>query len=229
MTGTITRRGKHSYRLKYELQRNHITGERRTVYKTIKGTRKDAEKELRAILTDMDRGIQIDPSSITLGEYLDDWLTKTAPQTVGLKTSERYGGLVRNQIKPHLGNIPLQKLRPADVSGWMQKLIVSGDLSTRSIRHAHAVLRTALAHATAIEIVARNIATIIRPPKQERSKPVILTSDQVSETLQKLKGNSIYTVAVVAIGTGARRGEIAALRWSDIKLDARTMRIERGP
>src|SRR3546814_9986764 len=61
-------------------------------------------------------------------------------------------------FKPHLGKIQLQQLRPADVSSWLQKLVASGNLSTRSIRHAHGVLSTALRHAAAIEIVERSVA-----------------------------------------------------------------------
>src|SRR3546814_20231733 len=67
-------------------------------------------------------------------------------------------------FKPHLGKIQLQQLRPADVSSWLQKLVASGNLSTRSIRHAHGVLSTALRHAAAIEIVERSVASNIKPP-----------------------------------------------------------------
>ena len=67
MNGNITRRGAKSWRIKYELPRDSDTGRRRTAYKTIKGTRKDAERELRAILHRMDKGIGIDPSKITVG------------------------------------------------------------------------------------------------------------------------------------------------------------------
>ena len=82
MNGSIRRRGKSSWELKYELPRHHVTGLRHTAYRTIKGLRKDAEKELRAILSAQDNGIVIDPSRITLGDFLDDWLKNTAPQSV---------------------------------------------------------------------------------------------------------------------------------------------------
>ncbi|MDA0342065.1 MAG: site-specific integrase, partial [Proteobacteria bacterium] len=229
MNGSIRRRGKSSWELKYELPRHHVTGLRHTAYRTIKGLRKDAEKELRAILSAQDNGIVIDPSRITLGDFLDDWLKNTAPQSVKPKSLERYSGLVRNQIKPHIGTVQLQKLRPADVSAWLQTLIRDTNLSTRSIRHAHGVLRTALAYAAAIEIIPRNVATIIKPPTLESPEIEILTSDQVADAMAKLADHpSLYPIFCIAIGTGARRGEIAALRWSDIDLDARTMRIERS-
>ena len=141
---------------------------------------------------------------------------------------ERYRGLVENQIKPHLGTIPLQKLRPANVAGWIQTLIGLGKLSTRSIRHAHGVLRTALNHAAAIEVVERNVASIIKPPTLERSEITTLKEDEIADTLEKMEGHSLYPIVALAIGTGARRGEIAALRWSDLDIDAATVRIERS-
>jgi len=71
-------------------------------------------------------------------------------------------------------------------SAWLQSLIAEGNLSTRSIRHAHGVLRTALNHAAAIEIVPSNVATIIRAPALVKPDIQILTSDQVTDALRKL-------------------------------------------
>lgn len=226
MSGNITRRGKNSWRIKYELPRDE-TGKRRIAYRTVRGKRADAEKELRAILTKQDNGISIDPSNITVAQYLETWLDEVAPEKNGLKTLERYRGLLKNQIKPHLGAIHLQKLRPADVATWHQKLRGT-NLSTRSIHHAHAMLRTALTHAAAVEIVGRNVATLIKLPKLARKKVKILTSDEIADTLSKIEGHPLYPIVALAIGTGARRGELAALRWSDVDLDGATVRIERA-
>ena len=61
----------------------------------------------------------------------------------------------------------------------------------------------------------------------ERAELRILTADEIAEALRKLEGHSLHTVVTIALGTGARRGEIAALRWSDLDLEAATLRIER--
>ena len=201
--GSITRRGKKSWRVKYDLPRNE-TGERRIAYKTVRGTRKEAEKEKRRLMTAIDKGLHVDPSALTVAEYLDGWLDDVAPATVQPKALERYRGLTRNQIKPHLGDKQLQKLRPADVSAWLQALRKTS-LSVRSILHARGVLVTALAHATAIEIVERNVAAIVKPPKPVKRKVEILEKDQIVETLAKLEGHSIYPIAALAVGTMSRR------------------------
>jgi integrase len=228
MRGHIQRRGKQSWRLKFDLGCDPLTGKRKTRYVTVRGKRADAERELRAVLYRHDKGVAIDPSKITVAQFLDEWLSDVASQRVAPKSLERYRGLVENQIKPHLGTIPLQKLRPANVAGWIQTLIGLGKLSTRSIRHAHGVLRTALNHAAAIEVVERNVASIIKPPTLERSEITTLKEDEIADTLEKMEGHSLYPIVALAIGTGARRGEIAALRWSDLDIDAATVRIERS-
>ncbi len=227
MRGTITRRGKKSWRIKYDLPRDPETQERRIAYKTVKGTRKEAEKEKRRLMTAVDKGVHVDPSALTVAAYMDQWLADVAPASVSPKSLEQYRSLSRIQIKPHLGTLQLQKLRPADIAAWHQALGKTG-ISVRSIQHAHGVLRTALAHAAAVEILERNVATFIRPPKTVRTEVEILNAEQIADALRKLEGHPIYPIAAVAIGTGARRGEIAALRWSDIDLDAATVRIERS-
>ena len=225
--GTITRRGKSSWRIKYDLPRGE-SGQRRVAYATVKGKRADAEKELRRCLHAIDHGRHVDPSAVTVSVYLDAWLADVAPQSVAPKALERYSGLARNQIKPHLGHLRLQKLRPADVAAWHQKLIHEGKISRRTIRHAHGILRTALGHAAAVELVERNVASIVKPPKLEPTKATVLTAEQVADTLDRMKGHSLYPIVALAIGTGARRGEIAALRWMDIDLEAETIQIERS-
>ena len=227
MKGNIRRRGKASWRVKYDLGPDPVTGKRKIAYKTIRGTRADAEKELRALLYRQDKGIAIEPSRATLSEYLDGWLADTAPRTVAPKALERYRGLVKHQIRPHLGAVVLQKLRPADIDSWLHTL-GNSSLSVRSIRHAHGVLRTALNHAVAVELVERNVCAAIKPPAPERKEIETLTANQISDALKRLEGHWIYPVAALALGTGARRGEIAALRWADIDLDGATVRIERS-
>ena len=227
MTGSITRRGKKSWRIKYDLPRDD-NGQRRIAYVTVQGTRKDAEKELRAKLSTIDAGAHVDPSRLTVGEYLDDWLAKAAPLTAGPKTLERYREFVRLQITPHLGTVKLQALRPKHVSDWHQTLIDEGHISLRTLASAHGTLRTALARAVTDEVLARNVARIAKPPKAEKVEVASLTEDQIADVLDKLSEDPLYPIVAVAIGTGARRGEIAALTWADIDLDAKTMTIWRS-
>ncbi len=228
MSGNITRRGKNSWRLKFDVGRDGETGKRHTIFVTVRGTKKDAERELRRRMTAADDGIVIEPSRMTVGEWLDRWLEETAALRVGAKSLERYGELARRQIKPHLGATPIQKLRPADIQAWHAKLIKDGQIGRRTIQHAHQVLRKSLADAAAIEIVARNVAALVKPPPNQKKEMEILTAEQINDVIAKLEGLDMHTIAIVAFATGIRRGELAALRWSDVELDAATIRVERS-
>jgi integrase len=220
--GNITRRGKASWRVKYELPRD-ASGERRIGYVTVKGSRRAAEKELRRRLTAVDKGLAIEPRRLTVRDYLDQWLAQVAVRSCGAKCRHRYGQLIAKQISP-LGAIELQKLRPADVDTWLQGL--AGSTSVRTIRHAFGVLRVALNHAVAVEIIERNVCTVVKPPRQARQEVEILAGDEIGAVLAKLAGDWLQPIAVLAFGTGARRGELCGLRWSDWQ--AGSMRIERA-
>lgn len=231
MRGNITRRGKSSWRLKFDLGRDPLTGERQTRLVTVRGKRQDAEKELTRLLTAADAGSLVEPSKITIAEYFRAWLD--GPTGLSGKTLERYKQLAEQQIIPHLGALPLQKLRPAQVQNWHATLIKSGGkdgrpLSARTVGHAHRILHRGLERAVKAEIIARNVAHAVSPPKVEDTEVEALTASQIGEVLQALAGRRLYPLVVLALGTGMRRGELLALRWSDLDLDAGAVRIERS-
>jgi integrase len=232
MTGNITRRGAHSWRLKYEAaERDPATGRRNTRTLTIRGTKKAAQGELTRLLAEVDSGMSVDPSKVTVTEYIRAWLD--GADGLSPKTAERYRQLAEQQVIPHLGATALQKLRPAQVEAWHGTLLKSGGkdsrpLSARTVGHAHRVLHRALARAAKSEVVSRNVASVISPPKVDAVEIKILAADQIAELLTRLEGHSLYTIATVAIGTGARRGELCGLAWGDIDLDGAVIRVEHS-
>ena len=222
MRGNITRRGK-SWQIKFDVP--SLDGKRQQRYATVKGTYKDAQKELTRLLGAADEGTLPDPSSSTLAEYLRAWLDR--PLGLSPKTLERYRELSERQIIHHLGATKLQKLRPEHVQQWHGALLATG-LSARTVGHAHQVLRLMLQCAVKNGTLARNVAAIHAPPKVEQSEIEILSSDQMAEVLAKLESHSLYTIVALALATGMRRGELLGLQWGDIDLDAATLRVERS-
>jgi integrase len=226
--GSIVRRGARSWRLKYDLPG---TTKRQTRYVTIRGKRQDAERELARLIGAVHDGTNVEPSRITVADYLRSWLS--GAHGLSGKTHERYCGLAEQQIIPHLGALALQKLRPAHVADWHQKLLASGGrdgrpLSPRTVGHAHRVLHRVLERALKSELIARNAAHTIEPPKVEHVEVEALKADQIAPLLDALQGHWLEPIAVLALGSGARRGEILALTWGHIDLAGATMRIERS-
>ena len=84
--GSVSRRGRKSWRIKYDIGRDPETGERRIAYATVKGTKAKAERELRRRLTTLDKGMHVDPQALTVANYLDQWLEDVAPHDAPLSS-----------------------------------------------------------------------------------------------------------------------------------------------
>jgi integrase len=232
MAGNITRRGTHSWRIKFEAGERHpATGKRQTRYVTVNGTKKDAQRELIRLLAEVESGTAVDPSKVTLAQYMREWLDD--PDGLSPKTLERYRQLAEQQIIPHLGATALQKLRPAQIAEWHLALLKAGDargrpLSARTVGHAHRVLHRALERAMGLEIISRNVAHVIRPPAVEATEVAILSADQIADVLSGLDDHWLYPIVALALATGMRRGELCGLAWGAVDLDAGTVRVERS-
>jgi integrase len=165
------------------------------------------------------------PTQATLDEYVQAWLdmaTGRAPKTI-----ERYRELAAWQIKPHLGDIALQKLMPEMIRHWHAALIDKG-LAPRTVHHAHRLLRQVLATAVKDGKLARNVADVHRPPKVKRTQVEILSTDQITTVQTALQGHTLSPIVALALGTGMRRGELLGLQWGDVDLDSVTLQVKRS-
>jgi integrase len=214
--GAIDERSPGHFRLRWR-----VGGKRFT--KSFHGSISEARKELRRLIKSADDGQHVAPDKLTIADYLRGWLDTDSG--LSPKTRERYRQLAERQISPHLGAIAMQKLRPVHVSGWHAALLKTG-LAARTVGHAHRVLHRGLERAAALEIVSRNVAHPVSPPKVERAEVAILTADQIAETLRRIEGHPLHSIATLAVATGMRRGEICGLTWGSLDLEAATVRVE---
>jgi integrase len=222
MRGSIRKRGESSWELKIELER--INGKRHRRFVTVRGSYKEAQKELTRLLGAADDGTLPDPTRMTVGEYLRAWLGSTLTQSP--KTLERYRELTEHQIIPHLGDVKLQKLRPEHIEQW-HALLAEG-LAPLTVRHAHNVLKLVLKRAVDNNTLVRNVATMRKPPAAEAEEIEILSPEQATAILEALRGHSLHPITSLALATGMRRGELLALEWPDIDFDRATLRVERS-
>jgi integrase len=206
-----------------------VAGKRHS--KAFHGTKKAALTELRRLLKSADDGMHIEPARTTVAEYLHGWLD--SENDLSPKTLERYRQLADQQIIPHLGTMVLQNLRRSQIKQWHATLLKSGgangrQLSARTVGHARRVLHRGLEGALGLEIIGRNVAHAMRPPKVTKTEVASLTAGQVMDVLRRLEGHALFPIAALALGTGMRRGEICALAWGAVDLDAATVRVERS-
>ncbi len=208
-------------------------GKRRSVYKTIHGTRREAAAELRECLRKVDTGEHVDRSAKTLSAYIDDpkdgWFKRA---TIGLSAQsvERYRQIVDNQIIPALGATKLQSLTGARIDAVLAEL-QTGDrpLSARTARQVHMLVNRIVRAAVKERLIARNIMDDVDDrPKATKKRIAPLTPEQVQTVIERLAGKKIRVPVLVALYTGMRRGEVLALRWNDLDLDAGTIRIDES-
>jgi integrase len=193
---------------------------------SFKGTKREAENELARLIAQHASGGSIDPSRMTVAEFLARWDSDWASLNLGPKSLERYRGIVRLYIVPRIGAVKLQKLRPVHLTGLYADLSRNGGrdggpLSPGSVSYVHRVLHRALGHAVTWGLVAQNVATVVEPPRGSKDIEIrVLSEDQIRAVLM------LGPIVSFLLGTGARRGEAAALRWRDVDFDKAIVRIE---
>ncbi len=232
-TGHIRQRSAGSWELRYSLGTDPATGRRRIITTTLSGDRKAAERELRRLLRAVDTGEHVDPTRLTVGAWLGDWL-ETIRQEVSPKTHERYTEIVANFLIPAFGNLPLTKLAPIHIQKAYNEWATGGrrdgkggGLAPRTRCHIHRILRSALARAVEQQVLARNPADAFkkRLPKLERRTMATLTAEQSALLLEAINHSRVYWPVLLALATGMRRGEILALRWKNVDLERGTVRV----
>ncbi|MEW6045890.1 MAG: tyrosine-type recombinase/integrase [Bacillota bacterium] len=227
MRGHIRKRAKDSWSVVVELPRDPETGRRRQKWVTVKGTKRDAERVLAEMVAEIERGTYVEPSKLTVAEYLDMWLRDCASASVRPTTLEGYEVMVRRHLMPELGDILLPRLTPLHVQGLYRKMTEQG-LSPRTVRLAHAVLRQSLAQAVKWGFLGRNVCDAVELPRQAHKEMRVLTPEEAKRFLEAAKGERLEALWVLALTTGMRKGELLGLRWQDVDLERATLEVRQS-
>jgi integrase len=189
-------------------------------------TRAVVAEKLTKAMADRNGGLIFDVGNLTVGEYLDSWLSDSVRGTVRPSTFERHEGIIRLHIKPSLGRVGLKKLTPAHVRGLHREKLDAG-LAPATVRKIHSTLHKALSQAVSDGIVPRNAADVKAPrPTPEEMQP--LSEAEARAFLDTARGDRFEPLYMLAISTGLRRGELLGLRWKDVDLERGTLRVGRA-
>ena len=227
MKGSIKRRGK-SWRGRIEVGVDPATGKRRFRSVT-KPTKKQVEKELARLLTEIEAGSYIDPKVTSFGEWLDIWFENNKEQKRP-STQERYQGIIDKHLRPKLGRINLQRLQATHIEQYYRE----SKLSASGLELHHVVIQSALDSAVKKKLVTDNAARLIdaRPKSSKESNADVRancwTSDEAKTFLATAKEEGPQQAAfyTVALEIGIRKAELCGLMWEDVDVAACTIALK---
>jgi integrase len=214
--------------------RDPQTGKRKRRWHTFKGTKREAQTKQAELVALMGKGDYVEPSKVTVAEFMRARVSQwEAASDISARTAQRYRQLVENQIVPYLGTKGLRKLRPLDMEEWHTSLRNGGrvrgqgGIAARTIGHAHRLLSKALRDAASNDLVTRNVAKQKPAPKVEDNADKIIVQD-VSGLVNNLRDWRLGAAAMVALFAGMRLGEVLALRWNRVDLDAKVVQVREA-
>ena len=220
--GSITRRKDGRWMARYTIYTADGV-ERKTIYGK---TRSEVAEALSKALSDRAGGLVFDAGSLTLGDYLTRWLEDSVKGNVRHRTYGNYRSHVRHHIVPALGRIKLKNLSPAHVQGLYRSKLDSG-LSPASVRYIHAVLHRSLKQAVKWGLIPRNMAEAVDPPRPTRKEINPLSPEEARKLLEVARGDRLEALYVLAITCGLRQGELLGLKWGDLDLPNKNLRVAR--
>ena len=197
---------------------------RRTIYGK---TRQEVAEKLARSVADRNGGLTFEAGGLTVGEYLDRWLSDSVKDTVRQRTYERYEQIARVHIKPTLGRIKLKTLTPVHVRALYREKLDAG-LAPRTVQYIHVTLQKALSQAVADGLIPRNAAVSVKAPRPVKKEIKPLSPEQARAFLEAARGDRFEALYVLAVHCGLREGELLGLRWEDSDLDAGTIAVRRA-
>jgi integrase len=189
-------------------------------------TQAEAVAKLRAAHARQDARLPLANERKRTGQFLEHWYSAVLPATVKPATVSNYRTLLRTHVVPELGNIPLAKLSPEGVERLLARKRDAG-LSPNTVRLIRSVLRRALRDAERRGDVSHNVAAIVDGPRIPRSDRRSMAESEARRLLAASTADRLGALVALLLETGLRKGEALGLRWQDVDLDGRSLRVAR--
>ena len=239
--GTIRQRGDF-WEARITIGKDPGTGKQ--IQKSIYGkTQAEVRKKMIAALADVDKGIYLEPSKMTIGQWLDIWLDEYLAD-IKQTTVEQYRYQINTHLKPRLGNVKLNELTAPMVQrlyntlrGTYQitqkaangktKKVQKNGLSAKSIRNMNSVLHEALDKALKLGYIHTNVCNAVTLPRVQKKEMNSITGENVKKFLEAIKGNPYEELFYITMFTGLRQGEAIGLTWDCVDFESKTITIYR--
>lgn len=225
--------------MSYGLVYDDLTGPNgKRKQKKIRGfrTKRDAEGKLTEIRAAIQNGGYYEPSKLLVSEYIEKWLAEMEHR-VRPRTAVDYEQRLRDHVAPRIGHIPMSSVQPQHVKDLYDALLRDGrkrkrgataGLHPRSVVHVHRIMHAMFGEAVRSKVVFSNPCAYIRPPRVPQVEQRALDESEARRLIRAADGTDMYTFIALALSSGARAGELAALTWPHADLDAGRLTISFG-
>lgn len=231
MRGSLRKLGDGRWQLRVYLGVDPVTGKKRQLGRVYRGTKSGAEDALHDLVGEVRAGTHTpaappNPDDPTVAAWLEAWYERSAPNwsPTSAATARTH---IDHHIAPSLGALQLTKLRLRHVELWLDELRRKG-LAAATIIRIFGVLRSALEQAERWELIDRNPAARAELPRIRYEEPRVPTAADLVAALQAAPTIHHRTLIWLAAATGGRRGQLVALRWSDLDLEQGLVTFHRA-
>lgn len=246
MRGQLRKRYDNSWSIILYLGKDEL-GKKKYKWFTFHGTKPQAEAKLAELIHEYNQSGYVEPSALTVREYLDRWLNEVIKPHRRQKTYEAYEQVVRFHLKPALGHLKLKDIKPMHLQQFFNSLTQKNAhinkskkeqeqqteeepkaLSPATVHSYFRTTRAAFNQAVKWGLLKKNPAIGIVLPKIPKSRKQALEGKDIIRLLKVIKEEDRnYAFYILAFFTGMREGEMLGLRWGDIDLEKRVLKVER--
>lgn len=220
--GTIFKRSDGRWTGQIMLDLGNEQCKRKTVYGK---TQKEVKEKLEQLRMECRQGRVIETSDMPLEEWLHIWITNYKPN-LKITTRESYECYIETHIKgSELGKIPLNKLKTTDLQTFYNAKLngtyknQKQKLSSTTVRYINIIIKSGLKQAVNNRMINENVCNAVVLPKKNKVEIVPLTREEVIRFLDVAKEDRLYTLYLLEMMTGLRRGEILGLKWEDVNFE----------
>ena len=212
MSGGMWQRRPGVWEVRLEAGRDPVTGRRLQISRSVTGTKRDAQKALNELAVEADKGRYLGTAT-TFRQLSEQWLAFVGAD-LSPTTIRTYENLLSKRILPAIGNQSIKNIRASDLDLLYSGLLRQIDLAPTSVRQIHAIIRRAFRQAVLWGWVSRNLAANATPPRLRKSEPSPPDAEEVDQLLRAahIRDPELANFLHMAATTGARRGEVCALR-----------------
>lgn len=222
-----------SYQIIIELPVNTNNGKRNRIYKTVNGTKKQAEKTMRTMMEELEGQTYVKENKLTVGEWTMKWFSMYL-KNLSPTTLQGYEYQIKNYVLPdRIASIYIQDLTTSDVQKWINKLseespVSHKAMSGKSVKNIYHNLSAAMDKAVELDLVKKNVCKYVNLPKVTRYQAEVYDEKEIEKLILAAEGTDMELLIMIDVSLGLRRGELLGLKWKHIDFENKLVHIEEN-